>query len=215
MTDHNEHIHKLRADFTKGILSESQVDADPFIQFEDWLKQAVEAEIPELQAMNLATVYDNKPSSRIVYLRKLANHKFWFYGNYDSKKGKSLEQNPSASLNFFWPELQRQIRIEGTVKKATEDNSDNYFDSRPVESQIGAWASSQSSKITSREELEEKLEQLQKQFDGKLITRPPHWGGWVLKANYYEFWQGRKSRLHDRICYELQNESWERYRLAP
>jgi pyridoxamine 5'-phosphate oxidase len=215
MSDHHDHILKLRADFTKGILSESQVDADPFIQFEDWLKQAVEAEIPELQAMTLSTVYDNRPSSRIVYLRKLANHKFWFYGNYDSKKGKSLEQNPNASLNFFWPGLQRQVRIEGTVKKATEDNSDNYFDSRPLESQIGAWASAQSSKITSREELEEKLEQLQKEFEGKTIKRPPHWGGWVLKANYYEFWQGRKSRLHDRICYELQNETWDRYRLAP
>lgn len=215
MEDHNEHIHKVRAEFTKGILSESMVEADPFIQFEEWLKQAVDSEIPELQAMSLSTVYDNRPSSRIVYLRKLTNNKFWFYGNYDSRKGKSLSQNPNAALNFFWPGLQRQVRIEGTVKKATEDNSDNYFISRPVESQLGAWASEQSNKITSREELEEKLAELQKKFEGKIIPRPPHWGGWVLKANYYEFWQGRKSRLHDRICYELKNDVWDRYRLAP
>jgi pyridoxamine 5'-phosphate oxidase len=150
-----------------------------------------------------------------VYLRKLHNHKFWFYGNYDSKKGKSLEQNPHASLNFFWPELQRQIRVEGIVKKATEDNSDNYFMSRPLESKLGAWASEQSSKLTTRKALEDKLEQIRLQFEGKDVPRPPHWGGWVLKANYYEFWQGRPSRLHDRICYEAQGENWAIYRLAP
>lgn len=213
--DHNEHIHKLRSDFTKGTLSENDANADPFLQFESWLKQALESEVPEVQAMNLATVMDGKPSSRIVYLRKVNNHKFWFYGNYNSKKGKSLEANPHASLNFFWPELQRQIRIEGTVKKATEDNSDNYFNSRPDESKIGAWASAQSHKLASRQELEEKLESLTQQFSGKEIPRPEFWGGWVLKAHYYEFWQGRKSRLHDRICYELKNGNWDIFRLAP
>ncbi|MCE3227124.1 MAG: Pyridoxamine 5-phosphate oxidase [Bacteroidetes bacterium] len=215
MIDHNEYIDKVRADFTKGTLGETDVLADPSEQFEAWLKQAVESEVPELQAMNLATVYDNRPSSRIVYLRKIHNHKFWWYGNYDSKKGQSLEQNPNASLNFFWPELQRQVRIEGVVKKATDDNSDNYFNSRPLESKLGAWASAQSYRLTSRKELEDKLEQLHKQFEGKEIPRPPHWGGWVLKANYYEFWQGRPSRLHDRICYEQQGETWNIFRLAP
>jgi pyridoxamine 5'-phosphate oxidase len=215
MTDHNEFIDKKRADFTKGTLTETDVERDPFDQFEHWLKQAIDAEVPELQAMSLSTIYDNKPSSRIVYLRKLTGNKFWFYGNYDSKKGKSLEQNPNAAVNFFWPELQRQVRIEGAIKKATVDNSDNYFASRPRESQIGAWASSQSNKLTSREELETKLKELEQKFEGKEIPRPPHWGGWVLKANYYEFWQGRPSRLHDRICFELTDNGWDIFRLAP
>ncbi|MCW3075735.1 MAG: pyridoxamine 5-phosphate oxidase [Bacteroidetes bacterium] len=215
MTDHNEYINNKRSDFSKGTLTETDVDRDPFIQFESWLKQALDAEVPELQAMHLSTVLDNKPSSRVVYLRKMANNKFWFYGNYESKKGKSLEQNPYASLNFFWPELQRQIRIEGIVKKATLDSSDNYFVSRPRESQLGAWASAQSNVLQSREELEKRLIEITNEFEGKPVPRPAFWGGWVFKANYYEFWQGRKSRLHDRICYELKNTDWNIFRLAP
>lgn len=215
MNDHHEYIDKKRSEFSKGTLNEADADADPFVQFEVWLKQALDAEVPELQAMQLSTVMDNKPSSRIVYLRKMANGKFWFYGNYNSKKGKSIEQNPNATLNFFWPELQRQIRIEGTVKKATVDNSDNYFNSRPRESQIGAWASQQSNLLSSREDLEKIINELTQKFEGKPVLRPDFWGGWVFKACYYEFWQGRKSRLHDRICYELHDEIWKKFRLAP
>ncbi|MBI2720604.1 MAG: pyridoxamine 5'-phosphate oxidase [Bacteroidetes bacterium] len=215
MNDHHEYIDKKRSEFLKGSLNEMDIEADPFVQFETWLKQALDAEVPELQAMQLCTVYDNKPSSRIVYLRKMANNKFWFYGNYNSKKGKSIEQNPNACLNFFWPELQRQVRIEGTVKKATPDNSDNYFNSRPRESQIGAWASAQSNLISTRDELEKKLQEITEKFECQPVLRPDFWGGWVFKASYYEFWQGRKSRLHDRICYDFKNDVWDRYRLAP
>ena len=215
MSESKSQTINLREDFTKGVLNETDVNSDPFIQFEKWLKAAAEAHVPELYAMMLSTVTENKPASRIVYLRKLHNHKFWFYGNYNSRKGKDLEKNPNACINFFWPELQRQIRIEGTVKKATTFNSDNYFNHRPPESQLGAWASAQSSKLTSRKELEDKLKSLRKKFEGKQIPRPENWGGWVLTANYYEFWQGRKSRLHDRLIYELKNKNWELSRLAP
>ena len=215
MLNINDHISKLREDFMKGTLSEGDVFSDPFEQFEKWLKHAAEAEIPELQAMMLSTSAENRPSSRIVYLRKLHNSKFWFYGNYNSRKGKDLEKNPNACLTFFWPDLQRQIRIEGIVKKATIDNSDNYFNDRPFESKLGAWASDQSSPLSSRKELEDKLATLRKEFEGKEIQRPEFWGGWVLSAHYYEFWQGRQSRLHDRISYKMLNNSWAISRLAP
>lgn len=216
MATHNEEFLKhLREDFMKGTLNESDVNPDPMEQFNIWFQQANESHMPEAQAMTLATVEDNKPSARIVYLRKIHNNKFWFYGNYESRKGRSLDKNPNACVNFFWPELQRQIRIEGTVKRATEDNSDNYFSLRPVESKLGAWASNQSSKLKSRKELEDKLESFRLKFEGKEVPRPPHWGGWILKANYYEFWQGGISRLHDRICYELKGENWDISRLSP
>jgi pyridoxamine 5'-phosphate oxidase len=216
MDDLNKHINKLREDFTKGVLNETDVNVDPSKQFEHWLAQAVEAAIPEVQAMTLSTVSeDNKPSSRIVYLREFENGNFWFYGNYESRKAKQLAANPHASLNFFWPSLERQIRIEGTVSICDAAHSDNYFNHRPLESQLGAWASAQSSVLSSRTELEEKLNHFEKQFENKAVQRPPYWGGWVLKANYYEFWQGRKSRLHDRICYSLENTGWEVSRIAP
>jgi pyridoxamine 5'-phosphate oxidase len=215
MSDISEHICKLREEFIKNTLSESDVNTDPFMQFETWMNEAIASEICEVQAMCLSTVIDQKPSSRIVYLRRLHNHKFLFYGNYESKKGKSLEQNANACLNFFWPELQRQVRIEGVVKKANDENCDNYFNSRPRESQLGAWISAQSSKLSSRQELEDKLELQRKAYEGKAIPRPPFWGGWVLTANYYEFWQGRKSRLHDRIAYESSEKKWLISRLAP
>ena len=216
MDDLKKHITKLREDFTKGVLNETNVNSDPSKQFEDWLSQAVKAAIPEVQAMTLSTVSeDNKPSSRIVYLREFENDSFWFYGNYESRKAKQLANNPNASLNFFWPFLERQIRIEGTVDLCDAAHSDNYFNNRPLESQIGAWASAQSSVLSSRNELEEKLNHFKKQFENKPVHRPPYWGGWVLKANYYEFWQGRKSRLHDRICYASENDSWKIMRIAP
>jgi len=216
MSDINEHISKLREDFIKGTLSEHEVNTDPFFQFETWLMQAVKADVPEVQAMTLSTSLNNKPSSRIVYLREFNSNTYWFYGNYDSKKGKNLKENPYASLNFFWPFLERQIRIEGTVKPADTQMSDAYFNARPRESQLGAWASAQSSKITSRQQLENKLEEMRKKFEGEEnIPRPELWGGWVLTANYYEFWQGRKSRLHDRIAYELKDGKWDIFRLAP
>lgn len=216
MDELKNHITKLREDFTKGTLSEADVTTDPFLQFSLWLQQAVDAKIPEVQAMNLATVSERgKPSSRIVYLREFNTNSFSFYTNYNSKKALELEKNPWASLTFFWPELERQIRIEGSVVKATANQSDNYFDARPYESKIGAWASEQSKTLFSRTELELKIEELKNKFSPETIKRPDFWGGFILHANYYEFWQGRKSRLHDRISYISKNNSWVISRLAP
>ncbi len=216
MDDLRNHINSLREDFTKGTLNESDVQENPALQFENWLQEAIKAMIPEVQAMTLSTVSEkNKPSSRIVYLREFDKNCFVFYGNYSSKKGKHLNQNPNACINFFWPELERQIRIEGVVVPCNTITSDSYFNSRPLESKLGAWASQQSELLQSRKELEEKLEFYKKQFEGKEVSRPSYWGGWVLKANYYEFWQGRKSRLHDRISYTLEKNNWIISRLSP
>ena len=216
MDDLKNHITKLREDFTKGTLSEADVSTDPFLQFTLWLQQAVDSKIPEVQAMNLATVSEGgRPSSRIVYLREFDDNSFSFYTNYNSKKAKDLKKNPFASLTFFWPELERQIRIEGTVEKASAVQSDTYYDARPYDSKVGAWASNQSHELFSRGELELKIEEIKKQYSPEAIKRPDFWGGYVLKANYYEFWQGRKSRLHDRICYTLSEASWLISRLSP
>jgi len=216
MDNLKDHIAKLREDFTKGTLDESHVNKDPSLQFRLWLQQAVSSEIPEVQAMNLATVSaEGKPSSRIVYLREFENNNYSFYTNYKSKKSKDLQTHPNACITFFWPELERQIRIEGVVEKASKEQSDNYYNARPYDSKIGAWASGQSSLLSSRKELEDRVEELKKQMSPETIQRPDFWGGFVLKANYYEFWQGRKSRLHDRICYTCNNNNWNISRLAP
>ena len=211
-----DEIKKLREDFIKGTLTDTAVKADPFEQFELWLGQAVEAKIPEVQAVNLATVSkDGKPASRIVYVREFNDHQFWIYTNYNSRKSKDILNNPYVSLTFFWPELERQIRIEGVAEKADKEQSDNYFNHRPRESQIGAWASNQSGVLKSRDELEAAVENIRSRFEGKDVPRPDFWGGFGIKANYYEFWQGRKSRLHDRISYTLEKEKWLIKRLAP
>lgn len=211
-----DHILKLREDFTKGTLSESDVDKDPFKQFTLWLNQAVQARIPEVQAMTLSTAdKTGKPSARVVYLREFSANTFCFYTNYESRKSQELLENPYAGLSFFWPELERQIRIEGTVSKAPTAQSDMYFNSRPYDSKIGAWASHQSSPLASRKELEDKIQELKQEHSPETIRRPAHWGGFILTANYYEFWQGRKSRLHDRIEYRLHNGQWTSGRLSP
>ncbi len=216
MDELKDHINKLREDFTKGTLNEAGVNKDPALQFELWLQQAVESKINEVQAVHLSSVsLDGKPSSRIVYLREFQNNNYSFYTNYNSKKAQQLFKNPNAAFTFFWPDLERQVRMEGVVVKASTAQSDSYFNQRPYESKIGAWASEQSHLLTSREELEKKVEELKKQYTPETIKRPEFWGGLILKVNYYEFWQGRKSRLHDRICYELKSGSWKISRLAP
>lgn len=216
MEDLKNHITKLREDFTKGTLSEADVSTDPLNQFNIWLQQAVNSQVPEVHAMNLSTVSEKgRPSSRIVYLREFDETGFSFYTNYTSKKGTELQKNPYASLAFFWPELERQIRIEGKVEKASAAQSDAYYNARPYDSKIGAWASDQSHSIFSRGDLEINIEGLKKQYDPETIKRPDFWGGYILKAEYYEFWQGRKSRLHDRIIYSLENNTWKISRLAP
>jgi len=216
MDDLEKHIANLREDFTKDSLSESDVHKTPFNQFKLWLQQAVDARVNEAQAMNLATVSEElKPSARTVYLREFEADCFWFYTNYNSKKAQELRHNPNAALTFFWPEMERQIRIEGRVEKASAAQSDAYYNARPYESKIGALASRQSQQLPSRKELEQKITELKVEFSPETITRPDFWGGLVLKANYYEFWQGRKNRLHDRICYELVNGDWRILRIAP
>jgi pyridoxamine 5'-phosphate oxidase len=212
----NRIISGKRYEFKKRVLDEGNTPENPFELFCFWMLEAIEADVPEVQAMVLSTVSEEGiPASRVLYLRKFEENQFYFYGNYLSKKGKDLEANPNASLLFFWIPLERQIRITGTVSKAPESVSDEYFASRPRESQIGAWASEQSSVLSDRKELENKVEEITRRFDGKAVTRPPFWGGWVLEAKYYEFWQGRESRLHDRIAYKKENDCWTKFRLSP
>lgn len=216
MSGVSQHIYQLREDFMKGILSEKEVLSLPYLQFEKWMKEAVDGHVAEAQAFHLATVSaDCKPSARVVYLREFDNDQYYFYTNYGSRKGREIAQNGFVSMCFFWPELERQVRIEGRIDKAPAAKSDAYFKARPEGSKIGAWSSPQSRVIGSREELEHKVSDYTRQFEGKDIPRPEFWGGYVIKADYYEFWQGRKSRLHDRICYTQQNGSWKIERLAP
>jgi pyridoxamine 5'-phosphate oxidase len=193
------------------------VAADPIQQFGIWWQEALQSEIVEVNAMTLATANEQGvPSARIVLLKGYDERGFVFFSNYESKKAGDLQVNPMASLVFFWKELERQVRISGRVEKVTELESDQYFQSRPEGSRIGAWASPQSTVISSRQVIEEKVEALQASFEGKEIPRPLHWGGYRVVPSSIEFWQGRSSRLHDRIQYTLQSDdNWVIERLAP
>lgn len=216
MEDINSYIKTVRHDFAKQQLTESDVNATPFLQFEKWFKEAVDAKINEPNAMGLSTVSAGaKPSSRIVFLRSFNNNSFVFYTNYNSKKGKEISKNPHAALLFFWPELERQIRIEGTINKQSAAASNDYFNARPYESKLGAWTSEQSAVIKNRETLESEYVKNEKKFTVNDISRPPNWGGYELIPTYIEFWQGRPNRLHDRILYTLENDNWEIVRLSP
>jgi pyridoxamine 5'-phosphate oxidase len=217
MSHVNQHISQLREDFMKGELSESNLLKTPDLQFEQWMKNAIDAKVNEVPACNLATVdANNKPSARIIYLREFSDNEFYFYTNYDSRKAKDILKNPNVCLTFFWPELERQIRIEGIIiKKAEAEKSDSYFNARPLDSKIGAWSSPQSRVLKSREELNSFIKNNKEKFKDHEIPRPEFWGGYVIKANYYEFWQGRKNRLHDRIAFTLEKNNWKIERLAP
>jgi pyridoxamine 5'-phosphate oxidase len=210
-------IADIRRDYMKEVLSENQVEQNPFRQFDLWWEEAMKADIDEVNAMTLATVStDGKPSARIVLLKGYDDYGFVFFTNYESKKGKELYENPQATLLFFWKELERQVRIEGICEKVSEAESDAYFYSRPEGSRIGAWASPQSEVIDSRDILDANLIELEKKFKDTPVTRPPHWGGYRIKPEMMEFWQGRPSRLHDRILYFQENPSeWKIARLAP
>jgi len=208
-------IAGIRTEYRLQQLKESEVKADPLQQFQDWFKAAMEAKVNEPNAMNLSTVKaSGRPSSRIVLLKGVEENGFVFYTNYNSNKGHQLQQHPFASLCFFWPELERQVRIEGKISKVSPAVSDAYFQSRPLASRLGAWASPQSQIIAGRESLEKNLQEVTSKFTLD-IPRPDHWGGYVLIPDYIEFWQGRESRLHDRITYSLDNEKWSINRLAP
>lgn len=217
MSHVNQHISQLREDFMKGELSETNLNKNPDLQFEQWMKDAIDAKVNEVPACNLATVdKNNKPSARIIYLREFSDNEFYFYTNYDSRKAAEIANNPNVCLTFFWPELERQIRIEGVItKKAEAEKSDAYFNARPLDSKIGAWSSPQSKTLKGREELNSFIENNKAKYKDQEIPRPEFWGGYIIKANYYEFWQGRKNRLHDRIAFTKENGNWKIERLAP
>lgn len=215
MNDTSKSLAALRKNYTLGQLSETDVPLDPIPLFETWFAQASRAECPEPNAMVLATANQaGTPSARVVLLKGLSEGDFCFFTNYESQKGKELADRPQASLLFHWHELERQVRINGEVTKLSAAESDEYYSQRPTASRIGAWASPQSQIIQSREFLEQEELRFQKQF-GDHPSRPPQWGGYRLTPNSIEFWQGRPSRLHDRILYTRQGPAWQIVRLAP
>lgn len=205
----------LRKSYERAELDETASDADPMLQFELWLQQALQAQLPEPNAMTLATVgHNGRPSTRIVLIKGFDARGIVWYTNYMSRKARELAANPFAALQFHWVELERVVRIEGQVEKVSEEESDTYFRSRPLDSRIGAWASPQSEVIASRAVLVVNAAKVSAQY---LLNppRPPHWGGYRLVPDAWEFWQGRKSRLHDRLHYRLHEGAWVRERLAP
>ena len=209
-------IADLRKDYTLNGLDLADVLPDPIAQFRQWFDAAVQAGIPEPNAMHLGTVAENgRPSGRIVLIKDVDKRGFVFYTNYESQKGQALIARPVASLTFFYPELERQIRIEGVVEKISAEESDIYFNSRPRGSQIGAWVSQQSTVIASRAVLEDRQRDLETRFADQPVPRPPHWGGFRVIPDLIEFWQGRPSRLHDRIRYRLAGSSWVLERVSP
>jgi len=213
---HNN-IADIRRDYSHKSLSENDVDPNAIKQFGKWWQEAVNSKIDEVNAMTLATAsIDALPSARIILLKEFNEKGFVFFSNYESYKAQQLAENPKACLVFFWKELERQVRITGLIEKISGKQSDDYFQSRPESSRIGAWASPQSRVIEDRDWLDEKFNELVNKMEGTAIPRPPHWGGYIVKPVVIEFWQGRPSRLHDRIQYTLEeNGGWKIERLAP
>ena len=206
----------LRHDYSQKELSRSSVDPDPIAQFSRWMDAALDSAVIEPTAMTLSTVdLSGKPSSRVVLLKGFDENGFVFYTNYESKKGSDIASNPHVSLHFFWPDLERQIIIAGIAGRTSREESESYFASRPLESRIGAWASKQSSVITARDELERSVAQIRARFANGEVPCPPFWGGFRVKPRRIEFWQGRRSRLHDRIVYDRVDSNWKIERLSP
>ncbi len=210
-------LQDMRDEYIFAELSESSTGADPMKLFSAWFNEAQEAKVPERNAMTLSTATsDGRPSARIVLLKGFNDEGFIFYTNYLSRKGKEIGKNPAGALTFFWPSMERQIRIEGMIEKTGREESEQYFHSRPRNSQVGAVASPQSQEIPDRESLEKKWQELSEKYDGQEVPKPSFWGGYILKPRLIEFWQGRPSRLHDRIVYKkADNKNWKKVRLAP
>ncbi|MDZ7269947.1 MAG: pyridoxamine 5'-phosphate oxidase [candidate division KSB1 bacterium] len=209
-------LNHLRVEYARSRLEESQALADPFQQFHRWFAEALTADPQHANAMTLATsTTQGRPSARIVLLKDCDARGFVFYTNFHSRKARELEQNPRASLVFWWRELERQVRVEGQVEKVTASEADEYFQTRPRDSQLGAWASTQSEIIANRQVLEQRFQELAHEYEGRQVPRPPHWGGFRLVPEVFEFWQGRPSRLHDRLRYRRSSGGWLLERLAP
>jgi pyridoxamine 5'-phosphate oxidase len=209
-------IADIRRDYKLQQLMETDVNTDPIAQFSVWWQEAVNSNIDEVNAMTLATATkEGIPSARIVLLKGYTDAGFMFYTNYQSTKAKEMEDNPRVALILFWKELERQVRVQGLVKKVSEEESDAYFSTRPEKSKIGAWASPQSTVIQNRIALEERFLNYENKFKQEEIVRPPHWGGYIVEPLTIEFWQGRRSRLHDRIRYSKEENGWNIERLAP
>ncbi|MEC4812590.1 MAG: pyridoxamine 5'-phosphate oxidase [Scytonema sp. PMC 1069.18] len=210
-------IADLRKDYHLQGLSKTEIDPNPFIQFKKWFDQALTAQLTEPNAMTIATATpDGRPSARMVLLKGFDQRGFVFYTNYNSQKGQELAKNPQASLVFWWAELERQVRISGHIEKVSENESNEYFYSRPLNSRLGAWASNQSQVIESRDVLEQQMQELQIKYQEREIPRPPHWGGFRVIPQEIEFWQGRSNRLHDRLRYTyVEDGDWKIERLSP
>jgi pyridoxamine 5'-phosphate oxidase len=212
----NQALQQLRRNYASQTLDERTALQDPLHQFNRWCDEAMAADVPEPNAMTLATaMVDFKPSARVVLLKGISHGGFVFFTNYMSRKGKELTWNPYASLVFFWPQLERQVRVEGRVEKIPREESEAYFKTRPRGSQIGAWVSRQSSAIENRATLENALVEIEKRFEGHEVETPDRWGGYVVLPQRVEFWQGRPDRLHDRLQYTLEEKRWVMDRLAP
>ncbi|MDA1120693.1 MAG: pyridoxamine 5'-phosphate oxidase [Bacteroidetes bacterium] len=208
-------LEKIRSDYAKKALTKKEVASEPIAQFEAWFNQVMDGQITEPTACTLSTASKTgKPSGRIVLLKGFDSQGFTFFMNYSSRKGSDLIENPYASLTFFWKELERQVRIEGIVQRTSDAENDRYFKSRPLGSQLGAWASPQSQAIPNREYLEKRMAEYAVQY-AENVPRPEHWGGFVLDPDHIEFWQGRSNRLHDRILYTRKGSDWIIQRLAP
>lgn len=215
MADRRDSLAALRTEYSGAPIGPESADPDPFRQFQHWFDEALASEVSQTNAMTLATIgADGRPRARVVLLKEAGPQGFVFFTNYESAKGRELRAEPVASLCFFWEPLHRQVRLVGSVTEISADRSDAYFASRPRESRIGAWASPQSEEIPSREWLDAREAELAQKY-GDDIPRPPHWGGFVLEPDLFEFWQGRAARLHDRVAYERNGDTWSRRRLAP